>query len=64
MAEEESGVPEFKDLFLFGWLFKGRSSSRDMEELLIFITPHILKAPSSDPAVSEQPAQKIQESLP
>ncbi|MFH1980888.1 MAG: type IV pilus secretin PilQ [Pseudomonadota bacterium] len=39
----ESGVPGLKDIPLIGWLFKGTDSSSDMEDVLIFITPHILK---------------------
>lgn len=39
----DTGVPGLKDIPLLGWLFKGQEKSEDMEELLIFITPHILK---------------------
>jgi len=39
----ENGVPALKDLPLLGWLFKNSSDSNEMEDLLIFITPHILK---------------------
>ncbi len=43
VANIESGVPFFKNIPLFGWLFKGKSKSQAMEEVLIFITPYILK---------------------
>ncbi|MCP3941894.1 MAG: type IV pilus secretin PilQ [Desulfobacteraceae bacterium] len=43
IQEGESGVPWLKDVPGLGWLFKSISDSSDMEELLIFITPHILK---------------------
>ena len=39
----ESGVPGLKDLPGFGWFFKNDGNSNDKEEVLIFITPHILK---------------------
>ncbi len=39
----ESGVPGLKDLPVLGWLFKGTGTQSDMEDVLIFITPHILK---------------------
>jgi type IV pilus assembly protein PilQ len=39
----EAGVPGVKDIPILGWLFKNKSNERTMEELLIFITPHILK---------------------
>ena len=38
----ESGVPFLKDVPGLGWLFKSNSDSANMEELLIFLTPHIL----------------------
>lgn len=41
--DRESGVPWLKDIPLFGWLFKGIKNEKKMEELLIFITPHILQ---------------------
>lgn len=39
----ESGVPFLKDIPLLGWLFKGKKNTSAMDEVLIFITPHILK---------------------
>lgn len=37
------GVPWFKDIPVLGWLFKRDNKIVQMEEVLIFITPHILK---------------------
>ena len=37
------GVPWFKDIPVLGWLFKGEGTSELMEEVLIFITPTIIK---------------------
>ena len=39
----QSGVPGLMDLPILGWLFKVDSSSNELEEVLIFITPYILK---------------------
>jgi len=41
--DSESGVPLLKDIPILGYLFKGEEQSRTMQDLLIFITPHILK---------------------
>jgi type IV pilus assembly protein PilQ len=41
--DSESGVPWLKDIPILGYLFKGTSKSNTMEDVLIFITPHILK---------------------
>ena len=38
-----SGVPFFKDLPALGWLFKSKNVQDNKEELLIFITPKIVK---------------------
>ncbi len=39
----DSGIPFLKDIPVLGWLFKRRSISDKQTELLIFITPTILK---------------------
>ncbi len=41
--ENVSGVPWLKDIPALGWLFKGESQGDKMEEVLIFITPSILR---------------------
>ncbi|MFH1489512.1 MAG: type II and III secretion system protein, partial [Pseudomonadota bacterium] len=38
-----SGIPWLKDIPVLGWLFKGEGKSESMEEVLIFITPNIMK---------------------
>ena len=43
-----SGWPMLKDIPLMGYLFKADSKEDSMEEVLIFITPHILKLASAD----------------
>jgi type IV pilus assembly protein PilQ len=39
----ESGLPGFSKIPILGWLFKTKSNSSRKEELLIFITPRIVK---------------------
>lgn len=62
--KSESGVPGLKDIPLLGYLFKGQGHSDNMEEVLIFITPHILneksdtaEAPALNSSASGQPTQ-------
>lgn len=43
----ESGIPGMKDIPILGWLFKGDYKAEELEEVLIFITPHILKSDTS-----------------
>jgi len=40
---DESGVPGLMQIPVLGWLFKSKSNSDTMEELLIFITPRIVQ---------------------
>lgn len=42
-TEQESAVPYFSKIPLLGALFRSKSKSMDNEELLVFITPQILK---------------------
>jgi type IV pilus assembly protein PilQ len=42
-SNSESGVPWLADIPVLGWLFKSDSRSSNLQEVLIFITPHILK---------------------
>lgn len=39
----EKGIPFLKDIPVLGWLFKSKSVTDSQQELLIFITPKILK---------------------
>ncbi|MEC4685974.1 MAG: type IV pilus secretin PilQ [Nitrospirota bacterium] len=39
----ESGVPSLKDIPILGWLFKNKKKEAQTNELLIFITPRIIK---------------------
>jgi type IV pilus assembly protein PilQ len=38
-----TGIPWLKDVPVLGWLFKGEETSETMEEVMIFITPTIMK---------------------
>jgi type IV pilus assembly protein PilQ len=42
-GQNEVGVPWFRKVPLFGWLFKTQNITRQNRELLIFLTPKILK---------------------
>lgn len=43
----QSGIPWLKDIPVLGWAFKSDGKSENMEEVLIFITPHILPVGNS-----------------
>jgi type IV pilus assembly protein PilQ len=46
-SRSDTGTPLLEDIPGLGYLFKRKSSSDQMEELLIFITPHILQPRAS-----------------
>jgi type IV pilus assembly protein PilQ len=46
-ARLDTGVPYLEDIPGLGYLFKRKSSDDRLEDLLIFITPHILEPPSN-----------------
>jgi type IV pilus assembly protein PilQ len=49
ITDGNTGFPWLKDIPVLGWLFKADSKEDKMEEILIFITPHILQVASEDP---------------
>lgn len=45
--DAESGIPYLKEIPLIGWIFKNKSIMDNQTELLIFITPTIIKEPAA-----------------
>ena len=43
-TENVAGVPWFMKIPIIGWLFKKKTDKDDGEELLIFITPKIIRS--------------------
>ena len=41
--DSENGLPGLRNIPLLGWLFKKNATSDSKTELLIFITPRIIK---------------------
>ncbi len=54
-ADSKSSVPGLGDIPLLGWLFRGKKSEKTMEEVLIFITPHILGQWIAEEPITEEP---------
>jgi len=42
-SQSETGVPWFRKIPVFGWLFKARNITNENRELLIFITPKVMR---------------------
>ncbi|HWP22659.1 MAG TPA: type IV pilus secretin PilQ [Candidatus Binatia bacterium] len=52
--DSTGGVPYLKDIPVLGWLFKNWSVQKDLEELIVFITPRIAAAGSGNLPTAEQ----------
>ena len=50
----QNGIPFLEDMPVLGWLFKRVQQQRDLEELMVFITPRIAVGGSPDLAGAEQ----------
>ncbi|MFH2219356.1 MAG: type IV pilus secretin PilQ [Pseudomonadota bacterium] len=57
--DSESGVPFLKDIPILGYLFKGTGKKNEFEDLLIFITPHILEEYKNPESKNEPVKQMI-----
>jgi type IV pilus secretin PilQ/predicted competence protein len=56
MSQNDQGVPFFRDIPGLGWLFRSRSNSKSREDLLVFMTPHIVggeKVATGQPSAAE-----------
>jgi type IV pilus assembly protein PilQ len=42
-SENETGIPGLRRIPFFGWLFKNKTNRKDSSELLVFLTPKIVK---------------------
>ena len=43
-ADGQSGIPGLEKIPLLGWLFKAKEKTENRTELMIFLTPHIVKS--------------------
>ena len=52
--KNQAGVPYLKEIPVLGWLFKRVDQEKDLEELMVFITPRIATGSAHDLAGAEQ----------
>ena len=55
----ERQIPFLGDIPLLGYLFKFKSTSRNKTNLLIFLTPHVIKEPNDLSKMSEKQQKKM-----
>jgi type IV pilus assembly protein PilQ len=51
-SQVETGVPLLKDIPILGWLFKRKSTLLRKRDLIIFVTPHIVKTTGAKASVT------------
>lgn len=56
-----SKVPFLGDIPILGWLFKSKTTSIDKTNLMIFITPYIIKNESEAGDLTQQKSEKLEE---
>jgi type IV pilus assembly protein PilQ len=56
----DEGVPLLKDIPIIGYLFKRSKKTKDKEDLIIFVTPHIISKKTETSAVGQVPSQAVQ----
>lgn len=60
-TKSSSGVPFLKDIPVLGYAFGGHGSNNNKTELLIAITPHVLKTREQADALTQEFAQRVSE---
>jgi len=58
-ASSESKIPILGDIPLLGYLFKSHSKSEVKRELLIFLTPHILRSPEQYASMTDEEKKRM-----
>lgn len=62
-SKDENKVPILGDIPLLGWLFKGSTSERQRSNLLVFITPTIIKGKSQKQDMRTLLGKKLEERI-
>jgi general secretion pathway protein D len=62
-SEETKRVPCIGNVPILGWLFKTYGGSKSKTNLLIFITPHIIRSPEDMAKATAKKKQEADENL-
>jgi len=63
-TETEIGIPVLKDIPIFGSLFKTTSLVTERTELLVLITPHVVRTRQEARTVTEELRQRLRAVVP
>jgi len=59
VTRTESGIPLLKDLPLIGWVFRSRDTRKEKTELLVFLTPQVVRAAEESRLLTEQQKEQL-----
>ena len=59
-SNSQAGIPFLKDIPILGYLFGGISKSLQKTELIIMITPHVIKSKSDADEITSEFSQKLE----
>ena len=54
VSETVTGIPVLKDLPLLGWLFRNKDTTKEKTELLVFLTPKVVRGPEECEMLTEE----------
>jgi general secretion pathway protein D len=63
-SQGKAGIPGLSDIPVVGALFGTKTTSADRTELLILITPHVVRSPEEADAITEELRKRVQSVLP
>jgi general secretion pathway protein D len=64
VSRTETRVPLLGSLPLVGWLFRDRHSVHEKSELLVFLTPHVVRSPEEARRLSQTEEQRLHTPMP
>lgn len=59
LNDAEAKVPGLGDIPLFGWLFKSKRKQKQKTNLLVFLTPHIIRTDDDVTAITEKRSELL-----
>lgn len=63
-TDGETGIPFLSDIPILGYLFKTTSNTADRTELLVLLTPRVVRGQADSRAITEEPRRPLQAARP
>lgn len=63
-TQSKNGIPLLQDIPGLGWLFGTRNNAVTRTELIVLITPHVIRDPATSRAITQELQQKVPLTIP